>query len=59
MAPPVWILCPKCRQKGGLPMPMAADRRMVYYECDLCGHVWKVPKPGSAFSPDISSASSA
>jgi hypothetical protein len=47
MPPPIWIACPKCRQKSGLPLESTG--RGDHYECEVCGHVWRLtPLPSSA-----------
>jgi Zn ribbon nucleic-acid-binding protein len=42
---PIWTVCPACHQRSGLPLGMGAGQGAQYFECDACGHVWKVDAP--------------
>jgi len=43
----IWATCPKCQQKAGVPMHMTVAPHMIDFECEVCGHVWRIPDPAN------------
>ena len=47
-----WFWCPMCHELAATRLPMTSPMGDRYFECDDCGHVWKLTAlPVSTFSP--------
>jgi Zn ribbon nucleic-acid-binding protein len=41
----LWIICPKCRQRSGVVLPLNRVNPVESFECTDCGHFWTMPRP--------------
>jgi hypothetical protein len=37
-----WTICPECHKNTGVLFPVTPSDAL-YFECEDCGHVWKIP----------------
>jgi hypothetical protein len=37
----LWMVCPQCLQRSGVPLALNRLNDTDYFECADCGHVWK------------------
>jgi hypothetical protein len=38
----VWVECPECRLRSGVPVHVNTVTRTTEFECDACGCAWTV-----------------